>query len=281
MLKFLNKKYPFNDDLKYNAKLVFFISIGVLGFIFLFQPIDREEFTKLEMLYLAIGLAASTFLVLTVNLMVLPSLLPKLFNRDRWSIKREIIWNFWSLITISFFYYLFYTKLFGIIFISFISIWKIGLLALVPIALLIVINYHRLLRANLKTSKRLNEKLIERKDQLDRLIQLNSDYKKDSLLVKANAIVLIKAADNYIEVFYQSDGKVIKQMIRNSMKNVEIALKEFSFIIKCHRSFIVNINHIINVQGNSQGYKLFFENISFPAFVSQLYIGDFKKRFNI
>lgn len=281
MLKILNKKYPFNDDLKYNAKLIFFISIGVLGFIFLFQPIDREEFTKLEMLYLAIGLAASTFLVLSVNLMVLPSLIPNIFNRDKWNIKKEILWNFWSLITISFFYYLFYTKLFGIIFISIISIWKIGLLALVPIVLLIVINHNRLLRTNLKTSELLNKKLIERKDQMEQLIQLNSDYKKDSLLVKVKCIVLIKAADNYIEVFYQSEGKIIKQLIRNSMKNIEASLKEFSCFIKCHRSFIVNINHIINVQANSQGYKLYFDQIEFPAFVSQLYIDDFKKRFNL
>ena len=39
MFKFLKNQYPFNDDLKYNSKLIFFISIGVLAFLYLFQII--------------------------------------------------------------------------------------------------------------------------------------------------------------------------------------------------------------------------------------------------
>ena len=33
MLKFLNKPYPFNDDLKDNTRIIFFISLGVFVFL--------------------------------------------------------------------------------------------------------------------------------------------------------------------------------------------------------------------------------------------------------
>jgi hypothetical protein len=282
MFDFLNKKYPFNINLKHNAKIVFFISVGVLGFIFVFQPIEIEKLlTKIDLLYLASCLAVSTFLVLSLNLIVLPSFFPKLFERDKWNIKKEIIWNFWTLIVISFSYYFFYAKLFGISIIDYSALWKITILGIIPIAVLIVINHNNLLRSHLKTSEQLNNKLNERKNAKEKLISIDSEYKKDKLELKASDIILIKAADNYIEIHYNDDGEIKNRLIRNTIKNMEEKLKKFSFIIKCHRSFIVNTNHIQKVQGNSQGYKLFFENTDVQAFVSQMYIPDFKKHFHL
>ncbi len=282
MFDFLNKKYPFNINLKHNAKIVFFISVGVLGFIFVFQPIEIEKLlTKIDLLYLASGLAVSTFLVLSLNLIVLPSFFPKLFERDKWNIKKEIIWNFWTLIVISFSYYFFYAKLFGISIIDYSALWKITILGIIPIAVLIVINHNNLLRSHLKTSEQLNNKLNERKNAKEKLISIDSDYKKDKLELKASDIILIKAADNYIEIHYNENGEIKNRLIRNTIKSMEEKLKKYNFIIKCHRSFIVNTNHIKKVQGNSQGYKLFFENTDVQAFVSQMYIPDFKKHFHL
>jgi len=275
MLKFLNKPYPFNDDLRYNAKIILFISLGILVFLLIFQPIEINSFSKKEIFYLVTGIAASTFLVLSLNLIVLPSLFPKIFNV--WNIKREIIWNIWILLAISSSDFLFYSKLFGVIDINFSDIGKIVLLGLLPVAVLITINQERLLRSHLKYAQQLNKKLIESKQQKEKLIHFESDYKKDNLIIKSDSLILIKSADNYIEVYYESEGIVKKQMIRNSLKKAEETIRDFDFIIKCHRTFIVNINHIKEIQGNSQGYKLYIENLDFPALVSQKYIKDFNK----
>jgi len=48
-------------------------------------------------------------------------------------------------------------------------------------------------------------------------------------------------------------------------------------ILRCHRTFIVNTNYIKEIQGNSQGYKLYFEMLDFPALVSQKYIKSIKE----
>jgi hypothetical protein len=82
MLKFLKKPYPFNDDLKHNAKVILFISLGVLAFLLIFQPIDISSWTKKEFAYLVIGIAISTFSVLSISLIVLPSLFQKFFYKD-------------------------------------------------------------------------------------------------------------------------------------------------------------------------------------------------------
>ncbi len=278
MLNFLNKPYPFNDDLRHNAKIIFFISLGVLAFLLLFQPIEIDTFSTKEIFQLIIGLAGSTFLVLSVNLIVLPSIFPKIFYSNIWNIKREIIWNIWILLTISGSDLLLYSQLFDMFDIQFSDIGKLVLLGFLPVAVLIIINQDRLLRSHLKSAQQLNKKLIINKQQKEKLIHFESDYKKDKLSISPNALIAIKSADNYVEIYYRSENIVKKQMIRYSLKKATETVNEFEFILRCHRTFIVNVNHIKEITGNSQGYKLYFENLDFPVFVSQKYIASFKER---
>ncbi len=277
MRNFLNKPYPFNEDLRHNAKIILFISLGVLAFLLIFQPIDIASFTKTQIFYLVTGLAASTFLVLSLNLIVLPSLFPKIFDNDLWNIKREILWNIWILITITGSDILFYSRLFGLIDIAFSDIGRIVLIGFLPVSVLIIINQDRMLRSHLESAQSLNKKLIESKQKKERMIHFKSDYKKDDLMIKANALYFVKSADNYIEVYFLNDGLVEKQMVRSSLSQAELSIQEFDFIMRCHRTFIVNINHIREIKGNSQGLKLFFEGVEFPALVSPKYIKEFKK----
>ena len=82
-------------------------------------------------------------------------------------------------------------------------------------------------------------------------------------------LLLIRAANNYIEIFWK-EGTVIKsQMVRTSLKNAENLIKEHNFIFKCHRSFIVNINFVDKIEGSVQGYNIFFDGIDFSVPVSK------------
>jgi DNA-binding LytR/AlgR family response regulator len=115
----------------------------------------------------------------------------------------------------------------------------------------------------------LNKKLYEHKHVQERIVHFVSDYQKDSLAIKANAILIIRSANNYIEVFWKENDTVHNQMIRCSMTNAEEAVKDYKYIYKCHRSYMVNINYIERFEGSSQGYIIIFENIAFPVPVSR------------
>lgn len=278
MFKFLDKPYPFNDDLKHNAKIVFFISVGILIFLLFFQPIDISDLSTKKLIQLILGLGLSTFAVLSINLIVLPSLLSKVFYNNKWNIKKEILWNLWIMLSISASDLLFYTKLLGIIDISFPIIAKIMLLGFVPVSVLIIINQERLNKSHLKSASELNKRLLERKERKEKLIHFESEYKNDEITLKPNSLFLIKSADNYVELYYEREGLLQKHTVRSSLKNIEINLNDFDYFFRCHRSSIININHIKEIQGNSQGYKLYFENLDFPVHVSQKYTSEFKKR---
>jgi DNA-binding LytR/AlgR family response regulator len=68
-------------------------------------------------------------------------------------------------------------------------------------------------------------------------------------------LLYIEADDNYATFHWKSDQRLDKKMLRVNLKSIETQLNN-AYIIRCHRSFIVNINAITHVRGNTNGYKL-------------------------
>jgi hypothetical protein len=279
-LNFLQKPYPFNDDLKRNAKIIFFISISIFVFLILFQPLDISELANKEKIMLVGGIGVITFLSLSINLMVLPSLFPGIFLKREWIIWKEILWNFWMLFTIASGYFLLY-KLLGILEFDFYSFVKLNLFAIIPLTLLIVFNQDRLLRIHLKIANELNSKLKDSKTVQEKLVHFDSEYQKDKLAIKARLLLFIRSADKYIEVFWKDGDSIKHQLIRVTLAKAEGLLGDYSYVFKCHRSFIVNINHIDRVEGNSQGYKIYFENVDVEIPVSKIAINSLKERIQL
>jgi hypothetical protein len=276
MRNVFNNPYPFSDDLKHNTKIIFFTSLGVFAFLFLFQPFDINSLPTKERYYLLSGLAGITFLSLSINLLLIPSLFPKKFTSEGWNIKKEILWNLWILFTILVGYF-FYTNSLGAMKFGFNMVIKLLLTAVVPLSVLIIVNHNKMLREHLKMADELSKKLKENKLIQEKIIHFNSDYQKDSLSINVSLLLFIRSANNYIEVFWKDVNSIRNQMVRCSMAYAEEILKEHKFIFKCHRSFIVNINYIDRIEGNSEGYKLFFENVAFPIPVSKNFVGRLRE----
>jgi hypothetical protein len=268
MLNIFNKPYPFDDDLKHNSKIIFFISIGVFVFLWFFQPFEIALMVAKKKFYMIFGFSFITFLSLSLNLLFIPSLFTKKFSSAVWNIKKEIFWNLWILSTILVGNFI-YGKTFMVLKYDFYMVIKLVLTSIFPITILIIVNHNKMLRSHLKKADELNKKLKENKLIQEKIIHFNSDYQKDSLAIKVSALLFIKSANNYIEVFWKEADTIKNQMVRCSMLSAEETVKEHKFIFKCHRSFIVNINYIERFEGNSQGYRLFYENIPFPIPVAK------------
>jgi hypothetical protein len=276
MLEFLKKPYPFNDDLKHNTKIIFFISMGVFLFLFLFQPLEIVSLENKDKYYLVIGFGIITFLSLSLNLLILPSLFSRILNGSSWNVKKEIFWDIWILFTVGVGYFLYYKAL-GLMVFGFDTIITMILIAIVPTSVLIVFNRNRLLRSNLKSATELNKKLKEFKSIPDKLVHFVSDYQKDNLSIKVSLILFVRSANNYIEVFWKEELGIKSQMVRCSLTKAEEILKDYKFIFKCQRSYLANVNYIDKIEGSQQGYRLFFDKIDFPIPVSKNYADKLKE----
>ncbi len=82
--------------------------------------------------------------------------------------------------------------------------------------------------------------------------QNNNEY----LDVKPATILYLEAADNYVAVHYLDQNKVKKTLLRSTLVLLAQQLQLYTGFIKCHRSYIVNKQHIVGSSGNAQGLKL-------------------------
>jgi DNA-binding LytR/AlgR family response regulator len=61
-----------------------------------------------------------------------------------------------------------------------------------------------------------------------------------------------------VEVFYLENGHQPRRtVLRNSLTNLEVILAGAG-LIRCHRSYLVNLRRVERVSGNAQGYRLHF-----------------------
>ena len=85
---------------------------------------------------------------------------------------------------------------------------------------------------------------------------LNGENKNEILRLEKDNLLFIKAVENYVEIcFIDKNQKIISKTFRQTLSNVS---EQMPFLEKCHRSYLVNINNIAAIIGNSQSAKLTF-----------------------
>jgi DNA-binding LytR/AlgR family response regulator len=73
--------------------------------------------------------------------------------------------------------------------------------------------------------------------------------------VKTSDLLYLQAADNYVTIFYTTQQKQAKYMLRSSLKLIETDLKG-SPLIRCHRSYMVNFEKVKIIRRESDGLRL-------------------------
>ena len=79
---------------------------------------------------------------------------------------------------------------------------------------------------------------------------------KSRLEVNPADIIYVEALGNYSNIAYYDDTKVNHIRLRTPLKDIEDTLAGYTFFVHTHRAFLVNINYVTQVTGNSSGYKL-------------------------
>lgn len=96
---------------------------------------------------------------------------------------------------------------------------------------------------------------------------------REQIEVEASSILFLTSESNYVKVLHlDSDGRVQSKMIRQTMNNVESQLNAYPYIIRCHRAFVVNLQHVRHASSSSSGLQLTLDATSLTVPVSKTYI---------
>ncbi len=87
------------------------------------------------------------------------------------------------------------------------------------------------------------------------MIHLRDEKGVLRLSLKHTDLLYMQASDNYVTVFYQAKEKLTRYMLRNTLRTLEEELKEEA-IIRCHRSWLVNIEKVKLIRREKEGLLL-------------------------
>ncbi len=275
---FLRQPFPFEVPvvavLLVSATVGLFVSI----FLFVFKPFGSGIYVLEGRAWILWGYGSVTFLLLAVNRIIGPALLPGFFNEARWTVLKDLGLQLWNILSIGAANMLFASAL-GAERIRLLAVPVYLLQALAvgffPLTLGIVSAQMVLLRRSAESTRQMNESLKaletrrSRSDPGPEAVALSAEGSREKIEIRLSDLLLIKSIDNYVEIYAADEGHIRRRILRSSLKRVEQELKDRPFIFKCHRAFLVNVRNIRSVAGNSQGYRLIIQGIEFEVPVSR------------
>jgi hypothetical protein len=214
-------------------------------------------------------------------LLLLPFFFPRFFLAGKWTVRKEIIMNacFFIIHTTG---YLVYTKLSGFVDNSLYILFRVLLVSGTIIVILFVINQDRLLRVHLKSAL----ELIKGKDKElpplteNIMFSFPAETKSDPLTIPIHSLLFIKSADNYVEVVWQDDQNWKKKLVRTTLHETEAALERFPFIIKCHRTCLINIHNMDHMKETPNGLMILQSGLNEVIPVSKQYVNKIRSIMN-
>jgi hypothetical protein len=263
MINLQNKKNPTSKETRQELKNYFGISLAIFLFILFFQPFDFSHLNFNNQLLIIAGLGTIIFVFLSLFLLILPTIFPSIFEDHSESLFGNFMGLFISaLCSVAFAFYLRYV---GIIYLSMFLMFKVLLICVTPYVVLKIINYQVSLKETIFDLKESNNRLKSlladfQHEETVKAVEIYSENKAEKLALEINSLLLIRSADNYIEIIYNEDDQYKKKLIRNSLKNIEDQLSKYTNFIRCHRTYILNSNHIEKLVKSYSGYKIRLRN---------------------
>jgi hypothetical protein len=241
MFEFLDKPYPFDNILNAFLRIGFGIALGMFLFILFFQPFELDNTDVNNYILTIAGFSGITFLLIGVLQITLPWSFPKQLNKKNWDLKREIILQFllWVLNSVAWSFYIVYVA--NVKLSMYLEV-KIVILSLAPPLVILFAKEIRSLRMQLYGLR------VQHREKRQEHIELVSENRSESLIMESSELILIKSAENYVEIHYLAGGKGTKKLLRGTFKSIEDQLMPFSQMIRCHRTCIINMDHVIKLQ---------------------------------
>jgi hypothetical protein len=275
MKEFSMRLILLSDPIKHDLKVLFSIGLGIFLFVLFFQPFELNRFTFNNRLLFLAGFGAITFFIMVIFYILLPVIWPKFFKTGTWEnepvyLISALIWIFSSVASA------FYLRYVGSIEITMYLMFKIIIICIAPAVLLQLYNKNESLRHQVHL---LHENLTLIRTQLGKYekepgavnIELFSENKADKIMLRSADLVLIRSADNYIEIVYKENEQFKKKLIRNTLRNIEDMLGFYPGFIRCHRTCIVNRDYIERLIRNYAGQKIILKGYDAEIPVSRQY----------
>jgi hypothetical protein len=281
--KWLNSEYPQNYIVRSPFIGALLISLFYLGFSVLYKPLDTHASKSLtyESAMALYSLLSGLSVILAVR--IIRSL--KYFAKSEdWTILKEFLSVLLILSGIGIVVYVagFFIEPPG-------GRWNLPtfldsfksaiLIGIIPFAFFSAVNYSFLFPGKTKTDYGSADVKGQAGLPYEDPIKISSQLKKEELSFYPGEFLYAESDGNYVIFYLNRNNQVKKEVIRNSINNIEQQLSVIPYFLRTHRAYIVNLKMVRSRQGNTLGYRIKLTGTEFVIPVSRKNTGVFNKLF--
>ena len=261
MFKIFEQPYPFQEKTNTRVWIQSFAEGAFIAlFLNLFQPFGISLWQEPNKVFYLIGYGLMTTLGGLVLRFGIFRAFPKYYRENSWTIAKEIgsVLTLVTLITLANMLYSSLAFGFNQGLMSFVGMFfAVIIIGVFPIIFGVMLNYIFQLKKYEQPFIISHTQPIGNQKSDSEIIKLVAENEKDLLEIKAESLIYIESSDNYSTIFFETEGTLQKELIRSSLTRLEGQIHQGQ-VVRCHRSFIVNLAKVNQVSGNAQGYKLHF-----------------------
>jgi hypothetical protein len=277
----MNQKIPEYLNEKGNLiRLIVYTALFALVFINIYQPFgSRNWFPVSEIIFFVF----SSLVILTGVLVVVISriIMYRYTRKHDLLLWQYIIWVVAEIVAMALFY-----SLFGSIILNDARpLREIMRQSVINTSLVLLLPYATIwLYLSWKDKNKKLENLIQDdskpEKQSDQVYNFFDEKKELKLSVKADQVIRIDSADNYVKVHFLNKGKITSFMIRNTLLSIENDFANTT-LIRCNRSVIVNFDKVKVLRKEQDGIYLSLDLASVQDIpVTKKYAGRVLSRFS-
>lgn len=273
LVRWLRQPYPLFHGSRWGFRVAFFSGLFVTLFLFFLQPFGTRisEGQEWHWLRIAAEFGAITMAV-TLAWGLIERLSPQIFNEENWRVWKDLVATlfFVSLIATANMLYAAWRFGFMLSWRSFgywqFMTWAVGIF---PTLYGVFSKQMRLMRRYSAEAAALSAHLPHPEHAPAPAITLTGENQGESLTLPPDCLLYLAAADNYVQVCFRENGQIRNRLLRGALRRMEEALSVRPEFFRCHRTFLVNLDQVVRVSGNAQGYKLHFEGTDAAVPVSR------------
>ncbi len=280
-MSILKQSYPICESRNRNWRVSILISLFVAVFMIVFQPFGLASIPDKYKLPVLGGYGLVSFLMLVINL----QLIERIFKEERWKVYKELLWIMWIVASIGLANFIYTISVFNVSIAPLKFLVKLELstfaIGIFPVSILVILRYQRLNRINSASASKINAgltttEIANKSNNNSTRCTIESQNIKESIDLIPESLRYIESKGNYVYIVYLEESELKKHIQRNTLSSVIKQLSAYSYLLQCHRSFLVNQNIIEKVSGNAQGLKLTLKGTEELVPVSRPFIGKFR-----
>ena len=287
----LEKPFPFFITIQQKLMMSITLAMMIMFSIILSNPIDNPDSFVLQ--FFKVGAYGFiTFFVTALLNIILPFTFRDWFDIDKWTVRKMILFSLLSIISIGMANALFAfvydnPNKHAVSFSFFIAVlYQTILIGFFPSVIFVFYGERRLYQRNNQRALELIKALRKEKKNQEKTLEAEkfvlAKNTKDEIEIASDDLFFIKSEGNYCQLVFKNNNVIASKLIRSSLKEMEQIFLETSHIIRCHKSYIVNLDLVRNVTGNAKGYSFHMEELKTVIPVSRSFskalIRDLKKK---